>query len=55
MGISLNPKHLKLYRNLALLFLKYGQSDVVRNVGLDEALGEDDTGASFPFTWPEDD
>ena len=36
MGISLNPKHLKLYGELAKLFLKYGHSDIVNTAGLDE-------------------
>src|SRR5688500_2767906 len=42
MGISLNPKHLKLYRDLAMLFLKYGNSDAVKSMGLEEALQESD-------------
>ncbi|MBA2564422.1 MAG: AarF/ABC1/UbiB kinase family protein [Gemmatimonadetes bacterium] len=38
MGISLNPEHLKRYRDLARIFLKYGRSDLVRSAGLEEAL-----------------
>lgn len=42
MGISLNPKHLKLYGELAKLFLKYGRSDIVNTAGLDEVVPERD-------------
>jgi predicted unusual protein kinase regulating ubiquinone biosynthesis (AarF/ABC1/UbiB family) len=42
MGISLNPKHLKLYGDLAKLFLKYGRSDIVNTAGLDEVVPERD-------------
>ena len=38
MGISLNPKHLKLYAELAKLFIKYGRSDIVNTAGLDEVV-----------------
>lgn len=40
MGISLKAEHLKRYRDIALLFWKYGRSDLVRQAGLEEALGE---------------
>jgi predicted unusual protein kinase regulating ubiquinone biosynthesis (AarF/ABC1/UbiB family) len=42
MGISLNPKHLKLYGDLGKLFLKYGRSDIVNTAGLDEVVPERD-------------
>jgi ubiquinone biosynthesis protein len=42
MGISLNPEHLKLYRDLALLLVKYGRSDAVKHMGLEEALKEEE-------------
>src|SRR4030042_2185157 len=38
MGISLKPKHLKRYRDIALLLIKYGRSDVVKQAGLQDAL-----------------
>jgi predicted unusual protein kinase regulating ubiquinone biosynthesis (AarF/ABC1/UbiB family) len=38
----LNTEHLKLYRDLARLGLKYGRGDLVRQGGLDEALAEED-------------
>lgn len=40
MGISLNPKHLKLYAELAKLFIKYGRSDIVNTAGLDAVVEE---------------
>ena len=41
MGISLQPRHLKRYRDIAWVLLKYGKSDVVKAAGLEEALGHD--------------
>ena len=38
MGISLNPKHLKRYKDIALLLIKHGRSDVVKHAGLHGAL-----------------
>ena len=38
MGISLKPKHLKRYKDIALLLIKYGRSDVVKYSGLQDAL-----------------
>jgi predicted unusual protein kinase regulating ubiquinone biosynthesis (AarF/ABC1/UbiB family) len=42
MGISLKAEHLKLYRDLARMLLKYGNSDAVRGAGLEDALEEED-------------
>ena len=42
MGISLKTEHLKRYRDIAWLFMKYGRSDLVRQAGLDETLKDDD-------------
>ncbi len=42
MGISLHPKHLKRYGALARMLVKYGNSDLVRNAGLEQALAEED-------------
>ena len=36
MGISLKPQHLKRYKDIALLLAKYGRSDLVSQIGLDE-------------------
>jgi ubiquinone biosynthesis protein len=41
MGISLKPKHLKRYRDIALLLIKHGRSDVVKHAGLQDALEPD--------------
>ncbi|MCX6930035.1 MAG: AarF/UbiB family protein [Verrucomicrobia bacterium] len=38
MSISLKPKHLKRYRDIALLLIKHGRSDVVKHAGLHDAL-----------------
>jgi ubiquinone biosynthesis protein len=41
MGISLKPTHLKRYRDIALLLIKHGRSDVVKHVGLQDTLEPD--------------
>jgi ubiquinone biosynthesis protein len=38
MGISLSPRHLKRYGQIAALMVKHGRSDLVRQAGLDAAL-----------------
>ncbi|MCF8053357.1 MAG: hypothetical protein K9L59_19145 [Desulfobacterales bacterium] len=38
MGISLKPKHLKRYKDIALLLIKYGRADIVKHAGLQDAL-----------------
>lgn len=38
MGISLRPQHLKRYKDIAVLLIKYGNEDIVKVTGLDEAL-----------------
>jgi ubiquinone biosynthesis protein len=52
MGISLRPKHLKRYGALARMLIKYGNSDLVRNAGLEKALLEEDDGASADGSSP---
>ncbi|HSU13012.1 AarF/ABC1/UbiB kinase family protein [Longimicrobium sp.] len=42
MGISLKPEHVKRYRDLAKLMLKYGRSDLVQTAGLEEAVLQED-------------
>jgi ubiquinone biosynthesis protein len=42
MGISLKPKHLGRYGDLARLLVKYGRRDLVESAGLEEALPRDD-------------
>ncbi len=38
MKFSLKPKHLKRYKDIALLLIKHGRSDVVKHAGLHDAL-----------------
>ncbi|HYE99777.1 MAG TPA: AarF/UbiB family protein [Planctomycetota bacterium] len=49
MGLSLKPRSIKRYKDIARLFLKYGRSDLLRSTGLDEAL-EGETAAATPET-----
>jgi predicted unusual protein kinase regulating ubiquinone biosynthesis (AarF/ABC1/UbiB family) len=42
MGISLKAEHLKRYKDIAWLFMKYGRSDLVKQAGLDETLKDED-------------
>jgi len=41
MGIFLKPDYLKRYKDIAMLLIKYGNSDLVKNAGLEEALSGD--------------
>jgi len=41
MGIFLKRKHLKRYKDIALLLIKHGRSDVVKHAGLQDALEPD--------------
>jgi ubiquinone biosynthesis protein len=43
MGISLKPEHLKRYKDIAWLLMKYGRSDLVKHAGLEEILKDEDT------------
>ena len=38
MAISLRPEHLKRYKDIALLLMKYGRADLVRSAGLDDTI-----------------
>ena len=38
MSISLRPEHLKRYKDMALLLMRYGRADLVRSAGLAEAI-----------------
>src|ERR687888_562481 len=40
MGISLKPEHLKRYKDIASFLVKYGRSELISQVGLDEAIDE---------------
>jgi predicted unusual protein kinase regulating ubiquinone biosynthesis (AarF/ABC1/UbiB family) len=52
MGISLKPEHVKRYRDLAKLMLKYGRSDLVQTAGLEDALLQEDAAADTPQDAP---
>ena len=41
MGLSLQPKHLGRYRDLARLLIKYGRSDLVRDLDIDGLESDD--------------
>lgn len=41
MKLSLKPQHLKRYRQIASLMLRFGFSELVRSSGLEDLLGED--------------
>ncbi len=42
MSLSLNPEHLRRYKDLALLFIRYGRSDIISTAGLDEVITEEE-------------
>jgi len=48
MGISLRPEHLKRYKDIAMLLLKYGRSDLVKNAGLAEVLKDEQSENEHP-------
>jgi ubiquinone biosynthesis protein len=41
MGISLKGEHLKRYKDIAALFMKYGRSELVKNAGLEDVAAPD--------------
>jgi ubiquinone biosynthesis protein len=41
--VSLKPERLKRYKDVALLLVKYGRSDLVKQAGLEESLDWDET------------
>jgi hypothetical protein len=41
MGITLKPEYLKRYKDIAMLLVKYGRTDLVTSTGLDAVLGDD--------------
>ncbi|HYE64513.1 MAG TPA: AarF/UbiB family protein [Pyrinomonadaceae bacterium] len=53
MGISLRPEHLKRYKDIAWLFMKYGRSDLVKQAGLEEAMTVDESNAFAITAAPE--
>jgi ubiquinone biosynthesis protein len=53
MGISLKSEHLKRYKDITLLFMKYGRSDLVKQAGLEDALGEESSLAASESAAPQ--
>ena len=43
MGILLKPEHLKRYRDITWLLVKYGRSDLVKTAGLEDILKDETT------------
>jgi predicted unusual protein kinase regulating ubiquinone biosynthesis (AarF/ABC1/UbiB family) len=43
--ISLKPAHMSRYASIAKLLLKYGHRDVVQQIGLDEAIAQEQSPA----------
>src|SRR6266699_720759 len=41
--VSLKPERLKRYKDVALLLVKYGRSDLVKQAGLEDSLELDET------------
>jgi ubiquinone biosynthesis protein len=42
-GLTLNVEHLKRYKDIARLLMKYGRSDLVKQAGLEEILREENS------------
>src|ERR1051325_10432174 len=38
MALSLRPEHLRRYKDMALMLVRYGRADLVRSAGLEEAI-----------------
>jgi ubiquinone biosynthesis protein len=55
MGISLKPEHLKRYKDITMLFMKYGRSDLVKQAGLEDALGDEGSLAATDNAAPQAD
>ena len=53
MGISLKPEHLKRYKDITMLFMKYGRSDLVKQAGLEDALGDESSLAATDSATPQ--
>ena len=41
--VLLKTKHLKRYKDVAMLLVKYGRSDLVKQAGLEDSIGLDET------------
>ncbi len=48
MALTLRPRHLGRYRQIATLLIRHGRGDLVRSSGLDAALGDQEEAAGDP-------
>ena len=48
MALTLKPRHLGRYRDIARLLVKYGRSDVVHQMGLDQTLDDGELSGRVP-------
>src|SRR5437588_12275920 len=44
MGVSLKPEHLRRYKQIATLLLKYGRGDLAKSIAVDEVLEQPPAG-----------
>ena len=54
MNISIKTHHLRRYKDIALLFFKYGNSDIIDQLGRHPALQEKDVAAKQEASKPEE-
>jgi predicted unusual protein kinase regulating ubiquinone biosynthesis (AarF/ABC1/UbiB family) len=52
MSLSLRPEHVRRYKDLARLLVKYGRSDVVKEMGLDPGAGDEVNPTANPADGP---
>lgn len=52
--MKLSPNHLKRYKEIALLFWKYGRSDLVKQMGIDEGIDPSEFKSTDGATAPPD-
>lgn len=48
MAVSLKPSHLKRYRDIAVLLVKYGRADLAKGIGIDEDVARPSDAEAVP-------
>ncbi|HSD72609.1 MAG TPA: AarF/ABC1/UbiB kinase family protein [Thermoanaerobaculia bacterium] len=48
MAVSLKPSHLKRYKDIAVLLVKYGRADLAKGIGIDEDLARPSAAEAVP-------
>ncbi|HEX5135207.1 MAG TPA: AarF/ABC1/UbiB kinase family protein [Thermoanaerobaculia bacterium] len=48
MAVSLKPAHLKRYKDIAVLLVKYGRADLAKGIGIDEDLARPSAAEAVP-------